>query len=56
VNFNHVIINKEFPNVFACYSRSKHKNQMPKKLQFLVSNDVMLEYVCAKLVYITMYF
>jgi len=50
LNFNHVIIMKDFHNVFAYYDKSKHKkNQMSKKLQFFVffiASYVMLEYIC----------
>jgi hypothetical protein len=42
LNFNHVIVMKDFHNVFAYYNRSKpQKNQMSNKLHFLISCDVI---------------
>jgi hypothetical protein len=32
------------------------RNQMPKKLHFFISYDVMLGYICAKEIYVTSYY
>ncbi len=43
LNFNHVIIMKDFHNVFFSMVIIKtQRNQMPKKLHFLIAYDVML--------------
>jgi hypothetical protein len=48
LNFNHVIIMKDFHNVFAYYDKSKpKKNQMLKK-KIYISYDVMVKYIHAK--------
>ncbi len=43
LNFNHVIINKDFHNVFAFYGRSHIKKSNAKKTALLVSYDVMFK-------------
>jgi hypothetical protein len=53
LNFNHVIIMKDFYNVFAYYGKSK-----PKEIKCQINYlsyfiDFMLKYICAKNIYIT---
>jgi hypothetical protein len=55
LNFNHVIIVKDFHIVFAYYGRSKLKEMKWKKNVFFISHDVMLKYICAKNIYVTSY-
>ncbi len=49
LNFNHVIINMNFHNVFAYYGRENHKEiKCQNKFPFLTSHDVMSEYIRVK--------
>ncbi len=53
LNFNHVIVKKD---VFAYYGMSKHKEvKYQRNYTFLISYDVMLEYICVKNMYIATY-
>jgi hypothetical protein len=54
LNFNHIIINKVSPNVFAIYGRSHIKKSNAKKTTILISYDICLNYICAKKINITM--
>ncbi len=49
VNFNHVIIKKDFYNVFAHYGRLEHIKSIAQKNRFFISYDVMLQYIHHKL-------
>jgi hypothetical protein len=55
LNFNHVIIMKDFHKFYAYYSRSNPKKSNAKKKNiFEISYDVMLKYIWKKM-YVTMY-
>ncbi len=47
-NFNHVIIMRDFHNVFTYYDRSNPNKLGSKETTLLIKYDVMLEYICAK--------
>ncbi len=54
LNFNHVIIMKDFHNVFAYYDRSKPKEVKCQGNQtFIFLYDVMFLYICATNIYVT---
>jgi len=54
LNFNYVIIVKDFHNVFTYYGRSEPP-QKKKKTTFIYSYDVRFDYIFAKKMYITTY-
>lgn len=48
LNFNHVIVMKDFHNAFACYDRSKLKKSNVKQTTFFYFMQFDLKYIFAK--------